>query len=711
MVARRIAWPAGLVLLWGALIFCKLISLQVVHHREYVKKASERQIEKVEIQAPRGAILDRMGRPLAMSVPTESVSVDPRNVPSLELGSDLLARELHLDPAALYKRLKLARANHRGFFRVKQDLTLQEVEDLRNLQLDWIHIDSGSQRHYPNGTLAAHVLGGVDFKEAGNGGIEKALEADLRGQPGVARILMDVKRRAVAELTATPARAGTTITLTLDERLQFVAQREIAAAVAEHGAASGSVVVMNPYDGQILALASYPTYDPNEPPVTEEEVAARSNHATSVPFEPGSVFKVITLSAALETTNLRPESPINCHGGVLTLFGRTIHDSHAGYGILPMAMVLAHSSNIGAIEIGLQVGRESMYNYVRKFGFGQKTGIPLPGESKGRLRPLTKWGSTSLASIAMGQEVSVTTLQLAQAAATVANGGLLVKPRLVLKKGDKVQPLEPPVRALRPETAITMRQMMEGVVLNGTGRGARIEGYTVGGKTGSAQIFDYATRHYTHSYNGSFMGIAPLTNPAVVVVVTLNGTHGTSGFGGAAAAPVFKAVATEALRILDVPKDVPSQQEPMLVAKDQGTDDLAIADLGSGPNILEDPDDEDRTAEPGGQAEARPAAVAAAAGTQPGKPQPNAVAAGTQPGKPQTNALATGTQPGAPADDAPATATVPNFKGMTLRAVLTEATARGISVQPDGSGVARVQDPPPGAVLHQGERIRVQFAR
>jgi len=713
MVARRIAWPAGLVLVWGALIVCKLVSLQVFHHREYAKKASEMQVGRVDIQAPRGAILDRMGRPLAMSVPTESVSVDPRNVPSLELASDLLARELHMDPAPLLNRLKLARASRRGrgFQRVKRDLTPQEAEDLRNLQLDWIHIDSGSQRHYPNGTLAAHVLGGVDFKENGNGGIEEALQEDLRGQPGLAQVLRDVKRRAVAELTATPARPGTAITLTIDERLQFVAEREIAAAVAEHGAASGSVVVMNPYDGQILALASYPTYDPNEPPVTEEEVAARSNHATAVPFEPGSVFKVITLSAALETTNLRPESPINCHGGVLTLFGRTIHDSHAGYGILPMAMVLAHSSNIGAIEIGLQVGRESMYDYVRKFGFGQKTGIPLPGESKGRLRPLTKWGSTSLASIAMGQEVSVTTLQLAQAASAVANGGLLVKPRLVLKKGDRTLPPEPPVRAIRPETAITMRQMMEGVVLNGTGRGARIEGYTVGGKTGSAQIFDYTTRHYTHTYNGSFMGIAPLTNPAVVVVVTLNGTHGTSGFGGAAAAPVFKAVATEALRILDVPKDLPDQEPGTLVAKNQSADDLAIADLGSGqPNILEDRDDEDRTAEPGGQAEAKPAA-AAGAGPQPGKSAAGATAAGAQTGKSQPGTVAAGAQTGKPADNASAAVTVPNFKGMTLRAVLSAATARGIPVQPDGSGVARVQDPPPGAVLHRGERIRVQFAR
>jgi cell division protein FtsI (penicillin-binding protein 3) len=312
-----------------------------------------------------------------------------------------------------------------------------------------------------------------------------------------------------------------------------------------------------------------------------------------------------------------------------------------------------------------------MYEYVRRFGFGQKTGIPLPGESKGRLRDLPYWGSTSLASIAMGQEVSVTTLQLARAAAVVANGGLLVKPRLILKKGDQTLPVEPPVRAIRAETAITMRQMMEGVVLHGTGTGARLQGYTTGGKTGSAQIFDYATRRYTHTYNGSFMGIAPLTNPAVVVVVTLNGTHGTAGFGGTAAAPVFRAVATEALRILDVPKDLPDAEAPVTLAQSQPLDDLAIADLGSSqPNILEDRDDEDQNAPP----------VQA-------PPVPNPAAQGSAAGM------------------------VPNFKGMTLRAVLTAAAARGIAVQPNGSGVARLQDPPPGSVLHQGERIRVQFAR
>jgi cell division protein FtsI (penicillin-binding protein 3) len=674
MVERRLIWLAGIVLVWGGAILVKLVSLQVVHHQDYVRKARARQEETVPLRAQRGAILDRTGHPLAMSVPTESIFVDPLKLPALEFDSQLLARELHLDPAELYGRIKTAYDNHRGFLWVKRGITPQESDDLRNLKLDWIHLDTGSERHYPNATLAAHVLGGVDFEEKGNAGIEKALDAELRGAPGEADILTDVHRRAIDELTTKQARAGATLTLSIDEQLQFVAEREIAAAVKLHGAVSGSVVAMNPYDGEILAIASYPPYDPNQPPEGENDVAARANHAISVPFEPGSCFKVITLSAALETTNLKPDTPINCHGGLLALPGRVIHEaeSHEHFGFLPMAMVLAHSSNIGAIEIGMQVGRDAMYDYVRRFGFGQKTGISLPGESKGRLRAVPQWGTTSLASISMGQEVSVTTLQLARAASVVANGGLLVKPRLILKEGDRTVPIEPPVRAIKPETAITMRQMMEGVVLFGTGKAARLEGYTTGGKTGSAQIFDFATRHYTHSYNGSFMGFAPVTNPAVVVVVTLNGTHGLGGFGGVVAAPVFKVVATEALRILDVPKDLPDEPPSKTLIARNELDDVAVAGLDSDqPNILEDGDDEDAPAHP------RLAFVG----------------------------------PIAPPPPPPAPGTVPDFKGMTLRAVLMEAAAKGMPVQPDGSGVARLQNPPPGSILHRGQRIRVQFAR
>jgi cell division protein FtsI (penicillin-binding protein 3) len=659
MTHRRLTILAGLLLLWGAAIFGKLLSLQVVHHEEYVQLARSRQEMDLEIPAPRGTIYDRHSQPLAMSVPTESVYVNPLKVPDLGVASEILALALHLDGGDLYGKMKWAYDNHRGFLWIKRKITPEEGQSLRNMRLEWIEIQNESQRHYPNGRLAAHVLGSVDFGERGNAGIEKALESELRGTPGHARLLTDVNRRGIDSRLDTEPQPGTPITLTIDEHLQFVAEQEIAAAVTAHKAASGSVVVMDPRQGDILALASYPTYDPNLPPQPGENFN-RQNHAISVPFEPGSVFKVITLSAALETTRLRPESLIDCHGGVLKLPGRVIHDSHAGLGLIPMATVLAKSSNIGAIEIGMQVGPPNLYDYVRRFGFGQKTGIELPAESSGKLRKLTRWGKTSWASISMGQEVSVTTLQLAQAASVIASGGLLIRPRLILKKGDQTMAPRPPIRVIQPETAITMRQMMEGVVMpGGTGTAARLAGYSVGGKTGSAQIFDVQARQYSHTYNGSFIGFAPLTNPAIVVVVTLNGTHGTGGFGGATAAPVFHAVATEALRVLDVPKDVPEEPEPpTLVAKKEDVADLAVSDGPSEePNILEDDAEEDAVADAG---------------------------------------------------DGP---TVPNFRGMTMRAVLAEAASRGIKVVPDGSGVARVQSPPPGSPLHEGERIRVQFVR
>jgi cell division protein FtsI (penicillin-binding protein 3) len=661
MVERRLTWLAFLVLAWGGAIFYKLVSLQVIHHQEYVSQARQHQEVVRQIPAPRGTIFDRNGQPLAMSIPTETVYVNPLKIPDIGVAADILSQFLHLDRVELYGQLKNAYENHRGYQIIKKKITFDEGQHLHNVAFDWIKIQTDSQRHYPNGTLAAHILGGVDFSEHGNGGVEKALDSDLRGIPGQERMLTDVKRRGIDSQNATEARPGAPITLTIDERLQFVAERELAAGVAAHNAVSGSIVVMNPNTGEILAMASYPTFDPNMPPITYEDVVHRQNHATAVPFEPGSVFKVITLSAALETTHLRPETMIDCGRGSITLFGRTIHEAHGGYGTIPMADVLKHSSNVGAIRIGLTVGSNNMFDYVKRFGFGERSGIPLPGESRGRLRKLKQWGSTSLASISMGQEVSVTTLQLARAISAVANGGLLVTPRLVLKRGNKPEPVPPPVRILQGETAITMRQMMEGVVLpGGTGYPeARLAGYSVGGKTGSAQIFDFATKHYTHNYNGSFVGLVPLTNPTMVVVVTLNGTHGTNGYGGRAAAPVFHAVTTEALRLLEVPKDLPDDP-PAKVASTKpanADEDVAIAGLGDEPNILLDSEDSDEPA---------------------------------------------------PVVQGP---TVPNFKGKSMRDVMAEAASKGLIILPAGSGVARVQSPAAGSALHEGERIRVQFSR
>jgi cell division protein FtsI (penicillin-binding protein 3) len=656
MVDRRLTWLAAVFLAWGAAIFFKLISLEIMHHREYLGKAAARQEVSIEIPAPRGTIFDRSGRCLAMSVSSQSVYVNPMKLPNIGVAAEVLSMVLKLDREALEDRLREAYEDGRGFLWVKRKISQEETDSLRKLALDWIFIAQESQRHYPNRKLAAHVLGSVNSEEKGTAGIEMSLDTELRGVPGKERLLTDARRHGIASRLSTPARPGTSLTLTIDEQVQFVAERDLAAAVESHHAVSGSLVVMDPNNGDILAMASYPTYDPNEPPAPGAFPAERINHATQLPFEPGSVFKVINFSAALETTNVNPETPINCGGGVIRIGGKTIHDSHGGMGVVPMKTVLAKSSNAGAIQVGLKVGEERMYDYVHRFGFGERTGIPLPAENRGKLRPTSRWSKVSLASISIGQEVSVTTLQLAQAASVIANGGSLVRPRLILRKGDRNMPSSTPVRILKPETAFTMRAMMEGVVLNGTGSKARLDEYTSGGKTGSAQIFDQAAHRYSHTYNGSYMGFAPLTNPRIVVVVTINGTRGEGGFGAYVAGPAFKTVATEALRVFDVPKDLQAVPQREVVAKVENLDDLAITDGETGPNILEDPEDGE---------------------IQDSTPGPK----------------------------------VPNFKGKTMRAVLAEAAAKGLSILPAGSGVAKMQSPAAGAPLREGERIRVTFAR
>ena len=678
MVQRRLLILAAIASLWAADVLYHLISLQVVHHQYYVRLARSHQEVPVELPGPRGAIFDRNGQTLAMSVPTESVYVNPLKLPDLGVAADLLSRVLHLDRAELLDDLQRAFDDHRGYLLIKRRIDFQEAENLRDLGIDWIGIERESQRHYPKGALAAHVLGGVDFQEKGNAGVERALEDDLRGIPGKLRLVTDVKGRGIDSQLASQPHPGASVTLTIDEHIQFEAERTLKAAVLEHHAATGSLVVMNPITGDVLAMASYPTFDPNDAAVDPKD-PARINHAVALPFEPGSVFKVITLSAALETTRLRPESLINCHGGAFKLPGRIIHDSHLGLGIIPMADVLARSSNAGAVEVGSHVGPENLYKYVRRFGFGSKTGIELKEENRGRVWPFDKWRKTSWASVSMGQEVGVTTLQLAQAASIVANGGMLVRPHLVLRKADKPYVAPPPVRVLQPENAITMRQMMEGVVVlpYGTGRRARLAGYSVGGKTGSAQIFDTISKHYTHAYNGTFMGFAPLVNPALVVVVTLNGTHGEGGFGGVVAAPVFHDVATEALRVLEVPKDLPDDTPTAVTQVTSAAElsDLADVDTSDNENILSGADEDD----------AAPAAA------------------------PRTAVAITTVAAAVPL--APAGPTVPNFKGKSMRAVFAEAAEKGLTILPAGSGIARIQDPPPGAPLRQGERIRVQFAR
>jgi cell division protein FtsI (penicillin-binding protein 3) len=654
----RLRVLARIGFVWAVLIAARLFYLQVYCHEELASLARLQQVHSIKIQAPRGGIFDRAGQTLAMSVPVDSVFLNPLLTPDLPVAANLLSGVLELDRNRLLGRMRWSQENRKGFLWIQRRITHEQSEKLRSYRLPWVEFSRESQRVYPKGSLGANVIGSVDFEENGNSGLELSLNDELVGQPGAMRVLADVKRRVIESRITKEPQAGKNITLSIDERIQYVADHELKEAVELNHCRTGTVLVMEPRTGEILAMSNYPTFDPNARARTKAELAARMDLAVSVPFEPGSVFKVVTVAAALETTKLTPETIIPCGGGRINLFGRIIHD-HKAYSALSMADVLTHSSNIGAIQIGLRVGERHLLEYVRRFGFGEKTGIPLPGESAGMVRDLDAWTRTSIGSVAMGHEISTTALQLALGTSVIASGGWLPKPRLVLweqRSGGKREaaPVEPARRVLKPETAITMRRMMESVVLYGTGKKARLAGYSSGGKTGTAQIFDLETRRYTHHYNASFAGFAPVTDPAVVVVVTLNGA---SQYGGTVAAPVFQKVASAALRILGTVKDLPDDLPPVR-DEETDTDDLSIAGLGTAPPPLPEAGETELVESP----------------------------------------YLFGPR-------------VPNFRGKSLRAVLEESAAAGIPVEFQGNGIARAQQPPPGSILPAGEKIRVEFAR
>ena len=663
---RRLRWLIRGAVLWAVVIFARLVDLQVIHHEQYRRQALRQSWDEIKVPAPRGRIVDRSGETLAISIPTETVAVNPRRTPDLSVAADIFSRVFRLDRERLLERLESAAAEGRGYVPIRRRISREEAKKIRGMNLDWVDVHPDSLRRYPNGTLAANLLGSVDWWGEGNAGLELSWNSRLRGKPGKLRIMRDARGKTIESEVLTAPEPGADIGLSIDERIQYFADRALHRAARQWRATAGSLVVMEPKTGEILAMSSYPTFDPNRRARRTSELRLRINQAITVPFEPGSVFKIVTLSAGLEAAGLTPSTLIDCGNGVIRLFRRRIHDIHA-YGTIPLEKVLWKSSNIGAIQVALRVGERRLLDYVRRFGFGRKTGIPLPGESAGLVRDLGKWRRTSIASVAMGHEISVTTLQLALATSVIASGGLLPKPRLVLwtqRAGGEKKALDapPPERVLKPETAITMRRMMEGVVLEGTGTKARLAGYSAGGKTGSAQIFDFETGRYSHRYNASFVGFAPVQDPAVVVVVTLNGVE---RYGGVVAAPVFREVAQAALRILGVVPDVVKPGPPPAEGEEV-YEDLAIAGLG------EAPERPSRSGPPVREAAVEEASLAAS----PYVFGPRA----------------------------------PNLYGKTLRRVLEETSRAGLRVEYSGSGVVRAQYPPPGAVLPAGEPLIVELA-
>jgi cell division protein FtsI (penicillin-binding protein 3) len=530
---KRIRWLVRAALLWALIIFGRLAWLQTYWHDRLQLMADRQQEEDFALQPPRGAICTRDGVYLAVSVPAWSVILNPRKLKKADEPEAIrvLTHTLHLDQARLRADLMKARERHRAFVRIKSKAEPGEYQELKAWvdaqnnrtvslkdNIEWLAFQQESWRAYPNNELAAPLVGSVDFAENGNSG-HRAVPAE--GPPGAAWLGPHVEGLAgPLRERARDARAHTGHEGHAHHRfqLQFYCDRELAKAVHDNEFESGSIIIMNPNNGEVYAMSAYPSFNPNLPPKNEADLKRRVHRAIGNAPDGGSVMKMMTVTGALEHTNLRASSLIDCGNGEFRYSSRdSIGDTHS-YGVMPMEKVLWFSSNVGAIRIGIEVGKQKLYQILRDFGFGQKTGIDLPGESAGLLNPVEKWQPSSLYYVSIGHEMGVTTAQLAQAASVFASGGFRVKPKLILSKQaqDGAVEWEPETsrqRVIRASTAVDMRNMSEGVILFGTGKPAKIAGRTVGGKTGTAQLIDTKTGRYVKLYSSSFMGYAPLSAP------------------------------------------------------------------------------------------------------------------------------------------------------------------------------------------------------
>ncbi|HUX27597.1 MAG TPA: penicillin-binding protein 2, partial [Terracidiphilus sp.] len=568
-------------LLWACAIAARLFWLQVVHHAEYVERAQKQQERTFEVAPRRGILYDRNLRELAMTVLVDSIYAVPSEMDDKKAAAHVLANIVHIDPedkrtseAEIASRL----ANGHSFAWVARKVSTQTAARVRELNMKGIYFQKEFERFYPDNQIAAQVLGYVGTDDNGLGGLEQKFDKRLHGIPGRVFTAVDARRHVLGS-TAQEPQPGQNLELTIDENIQFMAEKALDHAMERTHAMNGTVVVQDVHTGQILALAIRPTFNPNH--FRDASAALLRNHAVSDVYEPGSVFKLVTYSAALEQHVTTPDSMIDCQGGQITLAGRVIHDdaSDRGLGTVSVATALARSSDVAAVKLALKVGPDNFYHYIRDFGFGSRTGVELSGETRGLLRPVKKWGSSSIGSLAIGQEVGVTPLQLVSMVSTIANGGVYLPPHVLIpgqmdrKTDDKSEPSLHPApfkpggdlpnplptgahRVISTLTAAEMRKMMEGVVLYGTGKSAQLDGYSSGGKTGTAQKIDPATHRYSKTMHiASFAGFAPVNNPVIAVAVIMDSPKGAY-YGAAVSAPIFAEVAQQVLEYLGVPHDI-----------------------------------------------------------------------------------------------------------------------------------------------------------
>jgi len=570
-VRSRLLVCAALLGLWTAAIEGRLLYLQVFEHADLAARAERQQNRAVSPPAKRGDILDRKGRLLAFSVDADTIAAVPSDIDDPgDVAAQLCGA---LDDCDKERRQGLTRKlTGRGAFAyVARQVSPEEARRVRALDLPGITLLKESRRYYPNSELAAHVVGYVGIDNVGLGGIESAYDAQIRGTAGKVLIQTDNKRRAVFSRVERPATAGAGIELTIDQYLQFVAERELRTGVEANHAAGGTAIVMDPHTGEILALANWPTFNPNAFSRVEDDT--RRNRAIQTLYEPGSTFKIVTASAAIEEGVLKATDLIDCNPGVITFPGRKPITEAKGhnYGLIPFEDVIVKSSNIGAIKAGLRVGAERMIRFVHRFGFGELIGTDFTGQSRGIVYPLDQINDSTLASMSMGYNVSVTPLQMATAASAVANGGTLYAPHVVaaIVRDGKRDVVPPKVlrQAITQETASTVTTFMEGVVDRGTAKAAQMDRYQVAGKTGTAQ--QLVGGHYANQYNSSFVGFVPSRNPVFTILVVIDNPRQGGHYGGEVAAPVFKRIADAALRQVGVPATIRPIPPIVVTASDE----------------------------------------------------------------------------------------------------------------------------------------------
>lgn len=556
----RLMLLALTISLWALVIGIRLVHLQVIG-REFFEQQGTRQSERtINLDPRRGPILDRKGRPLAVSVDAESLYAVPQDVADPRATTAALARALSLDAAERREVLAKLRKN-RAFVWIQRKLDPLTARRVRELQLEGVGFLAEHRRYYPQRELGAHVLGYVGLDNTGMYGIEYAFEKDIRGRAAKVVVHTDARRRPVAQ-TERPSTDGATVVLALDEAIQHVAERELERSMAETQAGSGWVVVVEPFSGEVLAMAGRPTFNPNR--YNASSSSRWRNRAVSDVFEPGSIFKIVTAAAAIQENVVAPGEVLDCGNGKIEISGTVIND-HAVFDRLTFAQAVVKSSDIGMIRIAQRLGRDNFARYVRDFGFGAATGVDLPGESAGLFRPPARWSALSLPSLSFGQEIGVTGLQITMAAAAVANGGYLMKPILVKRiedaEGRLVKETRPLVvrRVLTSETVDTLTEILRTVVSEGTGGKAAVPGYVVAGKTGTAQKVDASGRYSMVDHVASFVGFLPASRPALVILASLDSPRGPRNQGGDVAAPLFARVAEGALRILAVPPDDPGR--------------------------------------------------------------------------------------------------------------------------------------------------------